>query len=253
MTSDLKSIGMDFPAWQDAVEAAISSNQLAVTGEVGDGQLVQFTDASGAQINILAAEPFSTYAGFLSPLVARGHVTMVNEVLGLVEVLDDNDETITTLSANIAQGPLLVEEGQQRFQELSITALGISLAGFSDPDSYIASSSGLKLGEVVSHGAAVIAANDGSTRPDSAAQIAFQVSHSEHRTNALTGQRFIYVRVSSPFPMDLCLPADSDLPAPGSVIAGRVSLTASILAPSGGGCGSGSGGCGCGGCGCGGH
>lgn len=250
MTSDLKSIGMDFPTWQEAVEAAISSQQLAVIGEVGDGQLIQFTDPSGAQITILAAEPFATYAGFASPLATRAHVSMINDVLGLVEVIDENDATLTKITAHIAQGPLLVDEPQQRHQDVALTALGISMAGFTDPDSYIASSSGLKLGEVASYGADVIARGDGSSQPDSSAQIACQVTGADYRTNVLTGQRFIHVRLAAPFQFDLCLPDSDDLPQPGSVIAGRVSFTASILPPQGG-CGSGSGGCGCGGCGCG--
>ena len=47
-------LGMKFDKWQDAVEAAISTNKLSVTGEVRGGQLIQYADSSGAQINILA-------------------------------------------------------------------------------------------------------------------------------------------------------------------------------------------------------
>ena len=62
MSNDLVALGMKFDKWQDAVEAAISTNKLSVTGEVRGGQLIQYADSSGAQINILAVEPFATYA-----------------------------------------------------------------------------------------------------------------------------------------------------------------------------------------------
>lgn len=49
-STDLFSIGLGFERWQDAVEAAIASNQLEVVGEVRGGQLIQYSDASGAQL-----------------------------------------------------------------------------------------------------------------------------------------------------------------------------------------------------------
>ena len=50
--TEMQAIGLNFERWQDAVEAAIASDRLAVTGEVRGGQLIQFTDPSGAQLNI---------------------------------------------------------------------------------------------------------------------------------------------------------------------------------------------------------
>ena len=40
MSNDLLAIGMGFQKWQDAVEAAINTNNLAVSGEVRGGQLI---------------------------------------------------------------------------------------------------------------------------------------------------------------------------------------------------------------------
>ena len=87
MSADLQSIGLGFDRWQDAVEAAIATNQLVVAGEIRGGQLIQFTDASGAQINILAVEPFATFAGFESVTQTFAHVSMVNDVLALCEIV----------------------------------------------------------------------------------------------------------------------------------------------------------------------
>ena len=54
ISNDLAAIGLNFEKWQDAVEAAIATDRLAVTGEVRGGQLIQYADPSGAQLNILA-------------------------------------------------------------------------------------------------------------------------------------------------------------------------------------------------------
>ena len=37
--TEMQAIGLDFERWQDAVEAAIATDRLAVTGEVRGGQL----------------------------------------------------------------------------------------------------------------------------------------------------------------------------------------------------------------------
>ena len=39
--TEMQAIGLNFERWQDAVEAAIASDRLAVTGEVRGGQLIQ--------------------------------------------------------------------------------------------------------------------------------------------------------------------------------------------------------------------
>ena len=122
MSNDLVALGMKFDKWQDAVEAAISTNKLSVTGEVRGGQLIQYADSSGAQINILAVEPFATYAGFDSVAMSFAHVTMLNDVLALCDIIDYNGQAVTSLTCNLAQGPLLVDEPEQRWQQVAITA-----------------------------------------------------------------------------------------------------------------------------------
>ena len=94
MSEDLASIGLRYDRWQDAVEAAIASGQLSVTGEVRGGQLIQFADPSGACINILAVEPFATWAGFESTTDALGHVNMITDVLAFCDVVTGDGEQI---------------------------------------------------------------------------------------------------------------------------------------------------------------
>ncbi|WP_454939514.1 hypothetical protein [Corynebacterium matruchotii] len=253
MSNDLVALGMKFDKWQDAVEAAISTNKLSVTGEVRGGQLIQYADSSGAQINILAVEPFATYAGFDSVAMSFAHVTMLNDVLALCDIIDYNGQAVTSLTCNLAQGPLLVDEPEQRWQQVAITALASAedLRYYPTVDDYIAET-GNQPGFLDSDGISVVADGNGAVHPDAGASFSARVLDADYRTNALTGQRFIHATVDGSFAYDVCLPDSlniTELPKKNSVIAGRAVMVGSLLAPQG--CGSG--GCGSGSCGCGGH
>lgn len=252
ITSDLSSIGMRYPRWQDAVEAAIASNQLSVTGEVRGGQLIQFADPSGAELNILAVEPFATFAGFNSTTRTYAHVTMVNDVVGLCDVVDPMGNAIASVTANIAQGPLLVDEPTLEWQEMGFTALAVAVDRYDSVDAYLAAT-GETLGSVVSEGAERVNSGAASV-PDAAANFSARVLEAEYRTNTLTGERFIHVSVDGAFPFDVVMPAGGDaegspLPERNSVIAGTAVLAGQVAmaAGCGGGCGGGGGSCGCGG------
>lgn len=250
MTTDLSAIGMNYTRWQDAVEAAIASNQLAVTGEVRGGQLIQFADVSGAQLNILAVEPFSTFAGFDSSTRTYAHVSMINDVVGFCEIVDPAGNVITSVTANIAQGPLLVDEPTQQWQEMGFTALGVDVQRYDNVEDYL-EYTGETLGTVVSEGADIVQSGAPAT-PDAAARFSARVLEAEYRTNMVTGERFIHVSVDGAFPFDVVLPdsgTDVKLPERNSVIAGTAVMAGSVAIAAG--CGSG--GCGSGGCGCGGH
>lgn len=249
MSTDLKSIGLGFDRWQDAVEAAIATNELVVAGEIRGGQLIQFADASGAQINILAVEPYAAFAGFESVTQTFAHVSMVNDVLAFLEILDSFGTVLTSVTVNLSQGPLLVDQPTQEWQQVGVTALGIDTNVYPDAETYEAAT-GEVLGLLVSEGAQVVATGSGAAAPDASASFSARVLDAEYRHNQLTGQRFIHATVDGAFPFDVCLPDGDEVPAKGSVIAGTAMLTAAVLSPlsTGGGCG------GCGGsCGCGGH
>lgn len=246
ISNDLAAIGLNFDKWQDAVEAAIATDRLAVTGEVRGGQLIQYADPSGAQLNILAVEPFATFAGFDSVTRTYAHVTPINDVVALADVVDPRGTAMASLTVNLAQGPLLVDEPTLQWQELSITALALSVENYTSTDAYLALHPGAVVGTVTSPGAEAVASGAAST-PDAQAEFSGRVLDAEYRTSELTGQRFIHVAVDAAFPFDVCLP-DGDLPSRDSVIAGTAVMAGSIPTPTGGGCG------GCGGsCGCGGH
>lgn len=245
---DLVAIGMNYPSWQDAVEAAIATNALTVTGEVRGGQLVQFADPSGAQINILAVEPFATFAGFEAVALSFAHVSMVNDVVALVEIVDYNGSPVSSVCANLAQGPLLVDEQTQTWQQVGLVVLADSADIYPDTTAYEAAT-GLTAGWVDSPGATVV--SQGSAEiPDAKVTFSARVLEAESRTNALTGQQFVHATVDGSFAFDVCLPAGYAVPAKNAVITGSGVLAGAIQSQSG--CGTG-GGCGSGGCGCGGH
>lgn len=247
MTTDLKSIGLGFERWQEAVEAAVATNQLEVTGEIRGGQLVQFTDKSGAQINILAVEPFATYAGFQSLTQTFAHISMVNDVLAFCELVDAFGNVLTSVTLNLSQGPLLVDQPVQQWQQLGVTALVTDYTLYDSPEAFSESTGGV-VGVLLSEGAQVVAAGSGAAVPDAGAEFAARVLEAEYRHNQLTGQRFIHATVDGAFPFDVCLPDAAELPVRNSVIAGTAVLTGNVLAVNfGGGCGCGSGSCGCGG------
>lgn len=249
MTRELHSIGMDFERWQDAVEAAIASEKLEVIGEVRGGQLIEYTDPSGAQMFILAAEPFTTFSGFNATTVHDAHVSMVNDVLALCDLVNDEGYHIATVAAHLAQGPLLVDEPTQQWQHLKLSAISVDTAIYADTDA--ARAAGLEPGTLVSHGAEVV--NSGAaTAPDASATAALEIKDAAIRTNELTGAKFVHALAAAPFAIDVCLPFTGEVPADGTVISGTFLLTSEIKPPAG--CG-GDGGCGSGGCGggCGGH
>ncbi|MDO5031685.1 hypothetical protein [Corynebacterium sp.] len=247
----MAAIGLNFPRWQDAVEAAISTDQLTVTGEVRGGQLIQFADVSGAQINILAVEPFATFIGFQAVTQGFAHVSMYNDVLAFLDILDPFGTVLAQATANLAQGPLLADEETQQWQQVGLTAMGLSVARYPNSAAYEAEFQEFPAA-FESEGAAVINANSGATVPTPGCRFAARVMEAEWRTNQLTGEKFMHMVMDGAFPFDLCLPENfGELPTKGEVLAGTAMLTASIELPTGG-CGSG-GGCACGSGGCGGH
>ena len=246
MNADLVSIGLKFPRWQDAVEAAIGSNNLTVAGEVRGGQLVQFSDRSGAQINILAAEPYATFAGFRSESLAFANVTMLSDVIALLDVVDGAGNDVASLTANLAQGPLIADSEGLTFEQVALTAPMVDADCYDSALDY-ETATGEVLGLFLSPGAELVASGSGHATPDAAAEFSAEVLEAEYRRNALTGQRFIHATVDGPFAFDVCLSDREELPQKGSVVAGTAVMAGSLLNPVGGACGCGGGSCGCGG------
>lgn len=260
MTSDLKSIGLDYPRWQDAIEAAIATEHLSVIGEIRGGQLVRFEDPSGARLHILGVEPFSTFAGFAGLTQVTAHVSALDDVLALVEIVADDpsapnfDEVVATATCHLAQSPLLVDEPTQTFEHVNLSALGVDVTVDADAAAY-GERTGARPGEVRFTGAdAVTGADAGRRAPDASATLSGVVNASSTRVNRLTGQEFHLLHLDMPVPMDVLVPAGvSPAPAVGTVVSGTFLMAGDVIAPQGCGDSCGDGGCGCGSGGCGGH
>ncbi|HIW95280.1 MAG TPA: hypothetical protein H9867_02150 [Candidatus Corynebacterium gallistercoris] len=259
MIAELASLGLDFPRWQDALEAAHASGALQVSGEVRDGQVLQYDDPSGARLIILAVEPYGAFAGLYGGISATGHISMVNDVVGVIDVVADSPElqtsgqsapVVASVTASVAQGPSMADAATLEYQQLQIAALGVDVATFDSPAAF-ASAGGGELGVVESAGMADL--NSGARAPHAGARIAVEATDVVKRTNALTGQDFWLATVQQPFEFTVALPASAIAapPAPGHplIVSGTVHMTATAVEAAGcspGGCGSGA-------CGCGGH
>ena len=244
-TADMASLGLTYPRWQDAAQAAISTDNLTVDGELRGGQLVRWQDpASGARIHMLGVEPFATWVGFEGTRPVIAHVDMLDDVLALVDVVEEDGMKIGTVTAYLAQGPLLAELDVQQFQDVAITALAIEAELFETEAAY-RETHGAAPRILISEGALIVANQNGAAKPDSAARIAGEVIAAEKRRNGLTGQDFWHVVVDTPIAVDICLPGDFPEPNPGTIISGRFSMTANVIEPVGASCGTG----GCGSCG----
>lgn len=264
MIAEMKSVGLDFPRWQDALEAAYGSGQLFVSGEVRGGQVLQYNDPSGAAIVVLAVEPFGTFVSHLGESNSSGHVSMVNDIIGVIDVLDDSPSlqtsaqpapTVAELTATIAQGPMLADGKALEYQPLHIAALATQIDVFSDPSLLQAGGHDEPVGTIESFGLRQL--NSGATAPHAGARVVVEATAVRRQTNQLTGQDFWECSVHSPFDFSVLIPADhADLatvatdaqgkPQP-IVLAGTVQFTAMVASAPG--CGGG-GECGCGGGGC---
>ncbi|MDU0477885.1 hypothetical protein QVA66_01375 [Staphylococcus chromogenes] len=247
MTREMLSIGMNFSRWQDAVEAAIASEKLEVTGEVRGGQLIDFVDDSGAMMTILAAEPFTTFSGFAGASSVDAHVSMINDVLALSDIVNDEGYHVASVVSTLAQGPLLVDEPTQQWQQLGLSALAVDVNVVTDGAEDA-------IGSFTSQGAEIVTAGSAAS-PDATFVATLQLDTVETRTNATTGDTFVHATTHSPFALDVLLPGSLASCVAGDVVSGSFLLAGRIIPPAGcgGDDGCGSGGCGCGSGGCGGH
>lgn len=259
MIPELRSVGLDFARWQDALEAAYGSGALRVTGEVRDGQVLQYDDPSGARLVILAVPPYGSFASFSGGAETSAHLSMVDDIIGLVDVVADTPllqigaqeaPVLATVTATVAQGPMLADEGELRYQQVQLTALAAQVGVYRTRDEAVRAGI-LSVGQVESTGATAL--NSGAVAPHSGARITVETTGAELRTTALTGQPFWVCSVSAPFDFTVVIPADpdataQDAPAPGTILSGDVQFTLTVSDPAscGGGCGDGCGG-GCGG------
>lgn len=266
MIPELRSVGLDFPKWQDALEAAYASGRLNVSGEVRDGQVLQYDDPAGSRLVVLAVPPYGSFASYSGGVEASSHISMINDIVGVLDIVEDNPmlqvsgqqaPIISSLTATVTQGPMLADGEPLEYQPVQVTALATNVQVYANATEY-AKAGGEKVGLVDSQGLKDM--NSGAVTPHAGATIAVEAMSFVKKSTELTGQEFWACTVRAPFDFTVVVPAEqfdmatatmeaSALPA-GAVIAGTVQFTASAVDPAS--CSSG-GGCGSGACGCGGH
>ena len=211
MIPELRSVGLDYPRWQDALEAAYGSGMLTVSGEVRGGQVLQYDDPGGARMVILAVPPYGTFASYVDGSPVTAHVTMLTDIVGLVELVDDSPS-------------------------LQVAA---------------ADAEGLTVGTVESSGAAALNSGAVAPHAGATVTVEVADAARRTTTLTGQDFWHCTVTAPFPFtvvvPADDSPSATS--PAPGTVLTGEVQFTATTV--DGAGCGGGCGGCGSGGCGCG--
>lgn len=238
----LDALGMTGSTWQELLLKAYDTNRLTVIGELDGGQLLDYIDPSGARFVIMTAPPYPVFAAFDTPTSVEAEISMVNHMVALLEIHDDAGAPITELTANLVQGPLLVDE-PAHINDVCLTALGLNMT-LVDPAAGTATGTAA---EVTSVGASTL--SSGSAVPTSECRITAPIAAVERRLTTLTGNPFWFCTLDTPFPLELCLPATiADDIKPGQIVTGSALMTASVAMPPS--CG---GDCGSGGCGCGGH
>lgn len=266
MIPELRSVGLDFPKWQDALEAAYASGGLSVTAEIRDGQVLQYDDPAGSRLVVLATPPYGSFASYAGGVETSAHVSMINDIVGVLDIVQDNPllqvqgqeaPIIASVTATVAQGPMLADGEPLEYQPMQVAALATDVKVYANSTEF-AKDGGLKVGVVDSQG--IKDMNSGSQAPHAGATIAVEAVSFTKKESQLTGQEFWACTVRFPFDFTVLIPAEqvdlaaltmdaTSVPA-GAVIAGKVQFTSGAVdaasCSSGGGCGSGA-------CGCGGH
>lgn len=266
MIPELRSVGLDFPRWQDALEAAYASGGLNVTAEIREGQVLQYDDPAGSRLVVLAAAPYGSFASYNGGVETTAHVSMINDVIGVLDIVEDNPvlqiqgqdaPIVASVTATVAQGPMLADSEPLEYQPMQVAALATDITVYPDSTAF-AKDGGLKVGVVESQGLQDM--NSGAQLPHAGATIAVEATSFSKKRTQLTGQEFWACTVRFPFEFTVLIPADqADLAAlaldsssspAGVIVAGKVQFTSGAVDTAS--CSS-DGGCGSGACGCGGH
>jgi hypothetical protein len=204
--------------WEDESGAGVV---LAWRGQERRPELVSFMPA---------------YAALSEVRLAQAHP--VREPIAVANVLDADGTHVTALAAELEQYRHLVAQGQPVDGPARISAFGLSVRVYPDEDAFRAAP----------EGASDETDNDATPEDDSTAFTPFgafaepakaqpharltgTVLKAERRINRLTGQPFtVAITRTAGFEADVCLSGQEhpEIPAPGAIITGVVSLFVSL-------------------------
>ncbi len=243
---DCLGLGVDSPeAFADLVERI--GPQAALVGAGPDGiELLRWEDPSGARLLLTRGKRGITrvtpsYAG--ERVVQLGDIHRESDEAAVADVLENGD-TVTRLAVELEELPLLGDA--KHTGAANIVALAPDAQFFPNAEAFAASD------------ASRLSSDDPGPRPDHyepdwtwpprmasesfiptgmfgtddlqpVALLNGTIRYAERRTTVLTGQDFVVARIQTAgFEADLCLPADTPVPLPSTVVTTTAFLTGSL-------------------------
>lgn len=253
-SSTLATIGLGTGSEDDFRRLVLEASKRAQQNDtIGNVRIQRWEDESGAAI-VLAwrgGRQNSRQSGrpgnpqqspqlisFIPAFAAISEVRLtqchpVREPITVANVLDADGAHVTALAADLEQYRHLIAVGHPVDGPARLTALGLAVQVHADEDAFHAAPKGpndaTEPADFVPFGA--------FTEPAKAqphARLTGTVVKAERRINRLTGQEFtVAITRTAGFDADVCLSAAEhpDVPAPGAIITGGVSLSARLDNP----------------------
>jgi hypothetical protein len=222
------------PAFQKLV---MEANKAAQQQELVRGVRVRrWEDSSGAAV--VLGWRGNQLLNFMPAFAALSEVRLANchpvrEPVAVADVMDADGTQVTALVAEVAQYPHLAAAGRPVDSPARITAFGLNVKVHEDEDAFLAAPKGpndaTDPADFVPFGAF---AEPAKAQPH--ARLTGTVVKAERRVCRLTGNQFtVAITRTAGFEADVCLAGDEhpEVPAPGAIISGIVSLSVSLDHP----------------------
>ena len=245
-SSTLATIGLGTGSEDDFRRLVLEASKRAQHHDtIGNVRVQRWEDESGAAIVLAwragrrdSPQPSPQLISFLPAFAALSEVRLtqchpVREPITVANVVDADGAHLTALAADLEQYRHLIAAGHPVDGSARLTALGLDVQVHADEDAFHAAPKGpndaTDLADFVPFGAF---AEPAKAQPH--ARLTGTVVKAERRINRLTGQEFtVAITRTAGFDADVCLSAAEhpDLPAPGAIITGGVSLSVRLDQP----------------------
>jgi hypothetical protein len=237
VATHLAAIGLGTNGQQAFERLVVEANKAAQRQEMVRGVRVRrWEDASGAAV--VLGWRGDQLVSFMPAFAARSGIRLaschpVREPVAVADVLSRDGIQVTALAAEVEQYRHLAAAGRPVDSPARITAFGLKVTLHEDEDAFHAAPKGpndaTDAADFVPFGAF---AEPAKARPH--ARLTGTVVKAERRVCRLTGQPFtVAITRTAGFEADVCLAGDEhpEVPAPGAIISGIVSLSVSLDHP----------------------
>jgi hypothetical protein len=234
VATHLACIGLGTGGEQDFQRLVVQANKDAQHQEVIRGVRVRrWEDGSGAAV--VLGWRAGQLISFMPALAATSQVRLANchpvrEPVTVADVLDADGAPVNALAAELEQFRQLVAAGQPVDGMAKIAAFGLSVKFYDDENAFLAAPKGpndaTEPADFEPFGAFAEPA-----KAQAHARLTGTVLKAERRFSWLTGHPFtVAITRTAGFEVDLCLAGDEhpNVPAPGAIVTGVVSLSISM-------------------------